>query len=201
MGSIDVVTATKADLHEVAYTLGRAFFDDPVMTWLLPEAGRRAKGSPIMFATMGRHHYLPAGGIEYATDGTNTAAAAMWAPPGKWETSRWTDLRMLPGYFRAGGTRMKHGLAVDELMKQNHPEEPHWYLAFIGSDPTYRGGGYGHALMSAGLARADAEHAPAYLESSNPDNLGYYERFGFEVTGELVVPDGPTLWPMWRQPR
>jgi predicted N-acetyltransferase YhbS len=29
----------------------------------------------------------------------------------------------------------------------------------------------------------------------------YYERFGFEVTGELVIAGGPTLWPMWRQPR
>jgi predicted acetyltransferase len=72
----------------------------------------------------------------------------------------------------------------------------------IGSDPTFRGEGYAHALMKSRLDRCDAEHAPAYLESSSPDNVPYYERFGFEVTGELVVPDGgPTLWPMWRQPR
>ena len=51
------------------------------------------------------------------------------------------------------------------------------------------------------LARCDAECAPAYLESSNPDNVPYYERFGFEVTGEIVIPDGPSLWPMWRNPR
>ena len=55
--------------------------------------------------------------------------------------------------------------------------------------------------MSAGLSRCDAEHAPAYLESSKPDNVPYYERFGFEVTGEIVVPNGPTLIPMWRRPR
>ncbi|MBI3215701.1 MAG: GNAT family N-acetyltransferase [Mycobacterium sp.] len=171
------------------------------MTWLLADAGQRAKGVPRMFATMARHHYLRDGVVEFVTDGADTAGAAMWAPPGKWKTSRLTDLRMMPGFFRAGGSHMKRGLAVDELLKENHPEEPHWYLAFIGSDPTYRGGGFGHALMTAGLARADAEHAPAYLESSNAANLGYYQRFGFEVTGELVVPDGPTLWPMWRQPR
>ncbi|MGB6107124.1 MAG: GNAT family N-acetyltransferase, partial [Mycobacterium sp.] len=51
------------------------------------------------------------------------------------------------------------------------------------------------------LDRCDAEHAPAYLESSNFDNIAYYHRFGFEVTGEITIPGGPTMWPMWREPR
>ena len=56
--------------------------------------------------------------------------------------------------------------------------------------------------MRSRLDRVDAEHAPAYLESSKPENVPYYQRFGFEVTGEIVLPNGgPTLWPMWRQPR
>ena len=86
-------------------------------------------------------------------------------------------------------------------MAEAHPEEPHWYLAIIGSDPDVRGKGFGNALMRSRLERCDAEFAPAYLESSNPDNVPYYERFGFEVTGEIVVPGGPTLVPMWRRPR
>jgi hypothetical protein len=56
--------------------------------------------------------------------------------------------------------------------------------------------------MRSRLDRVDAEHAPAYLESSKHANIAYYQRFGFDVTGEIVVPDGgPTLWPMWRPPR
>ena len=48
----------------------------------------------------------------------------------------------------------------------------------------------------------DAEHAPAYLESTKPENVPYYQRFGFTVTGEIVLPDGgPTMWAMWRPPR
>jgi len=87
-------------------------------------------------------------------------------------------------------------------MKAAHPEEPHWYLAIIGSDTAVRGTGYGNALMRSRLDRCDAEGAPAYLESSNPDNIGYYIRFGFEVTDEIAVPGGgPRLWPMWRRPR
>jgi hypothetical protein len=56
--------------------------------------------------------------------------------------------------------------------------------------------------MASRLDRCDAEHAPAYLESSNPDNVPYYMRFGFEVTGEIQLPNGgPTMWPMWRAAR
>jgi hypothetical protein len=54
--------------------------------------------------------------------------------------------------------------------------------------------------MRSRLDRCDAEGAPAYLESSNIDNVSYYLRFGFEVTGEIDVPGGPTLWCMWRAP-
>ena len=56
--------------------------------------------------------------------------------------------------------------------------------------------------MRSRLDRCHAEHAPAYLESSNPDNIPYYTRFGYEITGEIKLPDGgPSMWQMWRAPR
>ena len=67
--------------------------------------------------------------------------------------------------------------------------------------PDVRGGGFGHALMTSRLDKCDREGAPAYLESSKESNVPYYMRFGFEVTGELTIPDGgPTMWQMWRRP-
>jgi predicted N-acetyltransferase YhbS len=72
----------------------------------------------------------------------------------------------------------------------------------IGTDPSVRGKGFGHALLASRLDRVDAEHAPAYLESSKWDNVPYYQRFGFELTGEIKLPNGgPTMWPMWREAR
>jgi predicted N-acetyltransferase YhbS len=72
----------------------------------------------------------------------------------------------------------------------------------IGSDPTVRGKGFGQALMRSRLDRVDAEHAPAYLESTKHENVPYYQRFGFTVTREIVLSNGgPTMWAMWREPR
>ncbi|WP_166905405.1 GNAT family N-acetyltransferase [Mycobacterium sp. DL440] len=202
MAAVDVRPPNKSDVKHVAAVLGRAFQHDPVMSWILADDTRRSKGLPRLFAAITRHHFLAGGGAEVAVRDGAIGAAALWDGPGRWKQTPGEELRMLPTMVLAFGRDMRRGQQVVELMKQHHPEEPHWYLAVIGSDPTVRGGGFGHALMQSRLDRVDAEHAPAYLESSNPDNVPYYLRFGFEITGEIPLPDGgPVMTAMWRRPR
>ncbi|MCV7225512.1 GNAT family N-acetyltransferase [Mycolicibacterium komossense] len=200
--SIDVRPAHRSDISALSIVLGRAFHQDPVTTWMLPDpAARRAKLHRV-FAAMTRHHHLDGGGVELAERDGEIGAAALWDPPGRWQHRRREELLALPRLLLTFGRLVGRGAELSNLMKKAHPEEPHWYLAVIGSEPVLRGGGFGHALMQTRLDRVDAEHAPAYLESSKADNVPYYSRFGFEVTGEIALPDGgPTLWPMWRAPR
>jgi ribosomal protein S18 acetylase RimI-like enzyme len=199
---VDLRRPQREDVRPLAATLGRAFYNDPIMTWMLPNPAQRAKALPRMFATMTRRHFLDGGGAEIASKDATIGAAALWDPPGRWQRSRRDELLMMPALLWAFRSRVSAARQVMELMKPVHPQEPHWYLAVIGSDPTVRGAGFGQALMRSRLDRVDAEHAPAYLESSNADNIPYYMRFGFEVTGEITLPDGgPSMWPMWRVPR
>lgn len=202
MRPIDVRTAGRADVPCLARVLGRAFHNDPVMTWMQPDAGRRAAALQGFFAAVTRHHFLLSSGVEVAVSSDGVGAAALWDPPGGWEQTPREQIAILPAAIRAFRGRLRAGRVLTDQMKAAHPEEPHWYLGIIGSDPVVRGGGFGAALMHSRLDRCDAEGAPAYLESSNIDNVPYYHRFGFEVTEEIVVPDGgPTLWCMWRPPR
>jgi ribosomal protein S18 acetylase RimI-like enzyme len=194
--------ARKDDVGELSRTLARAFYDDPVMIWLLPDEKARIAQLCRLFTTMTRHHHLALGGVEVACDGPRVGAAALWDPPNQWQETRRGQLAMTPTFIRVFGLRSMRGRAVQELMKRVHPEEPHWYLAVIGSDPTVRGQGFGQVLMRSRLDRCDAEYCPAYLESTKLENVPYYERFGFTVTREIVLPDGgPTMWAMWRAPR
>jgi GNAT superfamily N-acetyltransferase len=194
--------AIRADVGALSKTLGRAFFEDPVMRWMLPDAELRRRKLHKLFEALTRHHHLARGGVEVAPDGSGIGGAALWDPPGGWRQTRLEELRATPSLLMAFGTSLRRGLIADEVMKANHPEEPHWYLAIIGTDPDVRGKGFGNVLMQSRLDRCDTEHAPAYLESSNPVNVPYYERFGFDVTGEIRLPgSGPSLIPMWRRPR
>ena len=202
MREIRTRAATRADIGDLSQTLARAFADDPVMKWMIPDDQVRRRRLPRLFAALTKYQHLDHGGVEIASSADGIGAAALWDPPGRWQQTRGDELRTGPIMLWTLGTAVLRGQAAAELMKKHHPEEPHWYLAVIGSDPTVRGGGFGQALMRSRLDRVDAEHAPAYLESSNPANVPYYERFGFEVTGEMVLPNGgPSLIPMWRQPR
>ena len=57
------------------------------------------------------------------------------------------------------------------------------------------------ALLAADLARVDEDHMPAYLESSNPANVGRYESVGFAPCGEFSLPEGNVVvTTMWRDP-
>jgi ribosomal protein S18 acetylase RimI-like enzyme len=90
---------------------------------------------------------------------------------------------------------------VIEEMVRYHPHEPHWYLPFIGVDPARQDQGLGAALLTSGLAKCDAAHLPAYLESTNPRNRTLYERHGFQAVGEISAGDCPPVVPMLRPPK
>jgi hypothetical protein len=57
-------------------------------------------------------------------------------------------------------------------------------------------------LLAHDLELIDAEHVPAYLESSNPANNHRYASVGFEPLGEFGYPcGGPVVTTMWRRTR
>jgi ribosomal protein S18 acetylase RimI-like enzyme len=122
----------------------------------------------------------------------------MWLPPGVGP-----DEEALGAVLEAGVATERQGevFALLEEVGAAHPDEPHWFLPAIGVDPAVQGRGAGAALMTRSLERCDAEHAVAYLESSNPRNIDFYERLGFEVVGRMQVGESPVLTAMLRPPR
>ena len=198
-GPPEVRTARPAEWLVIGELLGDAFQDDPLWAWMAPDPRRRQLHLGSLFAQVVK----PLVGAGHAHTNEDRSGAAVWAPPNGWKTSNREAIPLAVPFMRAAGlSHLKASLAAIDRMEQLHPDEPHWYLAVIGSDPQVRAGGFGHALMRSRLDRCDAEYAPAYLESSNPDNIGYYQRFCYEVTGEITLPDGgPVMYPMWRNPR
>ncbi|MHB1585407.1 MAG: GNAT family N-acetyltransferase [Acidimicrobiales bacterium] len=199
LGAPGVREALPDDVAPMCATLARAFADDPIAGFLLPDRRRRPGGLRAFFGAQIAGDLLAFGGV-YTTD--DHAGVAAWAPPGKPTVS---GLRALVGLVPVlpfvAGAGLPRALRFLAHMESIHPKEPHWYLATLGTDPPRQGGGVGSALLRPVLARCDREGTRAYLESSKERNLPFYRRHGFEVTGEFTVAGSPTVWTMWRDPR
>lgn len=198
-----VRTAGDADAAEIAAVLGRAFDDDPVWRWLLPDDASRVRRMTALFGVMLRQVHLRHGATEATGRGGGTEAAALWDPPGHWHIPLRRQAAQGVPLVRILGTRTPATLRALGAIEKHHPKEPHWYLAVLGTDPPAQGNGLGAALLRSRLDRCDAEGLPSYLESSKEQNVPYYERFGFRVTRELTLPGKgcPPVWLMWREPR
>ena len=100
------------------------------------------------------------------------------------------------------GTRKKRipNLA-NKFRFRGFPTQSHFYLNTVGVVPNLAGQGHGGTIIRHTLDLADSDGQPCYLESSSPRNIPLYERLGFEVISEIALPNGPTMWGMWRSER
>ena len=184
--------ATRRDLPALSETLAAAFHDDPVFRWWIAGDAARREILPAFFGVILDAH-LTAGEIRTTHD---LATAAVWAAPDAPEDEA------LPGAIaEAAGEHAGRAFEILERMAAQHPEEPHWYLPFVGTRPDRQSRGLGSAVMRPVLDACDVAGLPAYLEATSERVARLYARHGFMIAGEIELPDGPSLWPMWREPR
>lgn len=199
MAAPKVRHATEADLPQLARSLASAFAEDPLMGWLFEDPETRAahrlrwmQFSLDMGLTRG--HLYCAGSAE---------AGAIWSPPNVtlfdplWGPRMAEMMTELLG--DAAGAKLA---ALTELLAKDKVDEPHFYLFTLGTDARSQGRGLGAALLERILRTCDEQGLAAHLESSNPRNIPFYERYGFEVVSEVTLGgDGPLVCPMRRPPR
>jgi GNAT superfamily N-acetyltransferase len=183
-----------------ATTLAEAFLDDPLMHMMSDDEARRRVVGPWFFqraVTYGLRW-----GEVWGND--DASAVAVWLPPGD---SHIRTLRMIRvGLWaiplRIGlrpALRFLQGSGVTERFHAAVPD-PHWYLMLVGTRRGRQGQGLASALLDAVTSRADADGLPCYLETGTESNVAFYERRGFEVTGEVEM-NGSLIRAMVRTPR
>jgi GNAT superfamily N-acetyltransferase len=199
MGDLAARCATAADADRVTEIISLAFARDPLWGHALARLG----GGDGRHAAFWR--LLVEGALRYPwtwlTGGGE--ATSIWIPPGGTDMTPEQDERL------AGLVAEYFGPAADDLMElldrfdAAHPRaEPHYFLTLFGTHPDHRGQGIGMRLLAQNLELIDAEHMPAYLESSNPANNRRYASVGFEPNGEFSYPGGgPVVTTMWRPAR
>ena len=186
------------DIDTLVDTFSDAFSNDPIMNWVIP----RRQLYPNFFRLIIEGLYLSRGIVHREEWGRG---AALWLPPGeRFEIPpRLALLDMMFSLVRHEGLSPLWRIhRQGSLFSHFHPEEPHFYLQFIGCRRRDQGQGVGAALLKHGTRLCDQHHMPAYLESSNERNLPLYQRHGFEILHSETIPGGgPTGWFMWREAR
>ncbi|MGF1704029.1 GNAT family N-acetyltransferase [Photobacterium makurazakiensis] len=176
---------------KVIASIVMGFADDPTARWCWPDVDTYLKVMP---------QWSKASGDEAFKHGTalyKSGCGALWLPPDV--TS--DDARMDALIKTTMTEKQQDTVAVlFEKLTPFEPKSPHWYLPLIGADLITRGSGAGTALMHSVTSECDRMGDTAYLVCSNPTNIGFYQRQGFEVMDHIYAEDFPVMIPMLRPP-
>lgn len=194
---MQIIAATRSDLDQAVDCLATAFAQDPITGFLLQTGpgyrqrvthffsllmtARLALDMPVLLAR-------DAAGIHGGAMGYTTVRSA-WPSEVAEEWDRFE--KAIPGFT-------DRSAIYDEVAGKNKPPPPHYYLGVIGTHPAMHGHGIGTRLLKAfcDLSATDPLSDGVYLETANPSNVRFYERAGFEVTGQGKLGDA-NLWCMF----
>lgn len=206
--TLEVVPAATDAWPALAQIEVRAFHDELPYCALFPDEGTRAERLLAWFRVA-----LPgamSSGFHVETTRAHRAVA-VWSPPAR-RPSPWTSLRALPTLVPQVWTLLRvtdradlqrafgWGRRIEQRERQLMPG-PHWSLDGLAVDPQYQRRGYGAALVRHGLARADADGLPVYLETNSPRNAQFYRTLGFTLIEHLAEDYPPMRVPTWRMVR
>jgi ribosomal protein S18 acetylase RimI-like enzyme len=99
--------------------------------------------------------------------------------------------------LKIGGITSKKITQVFRIIEKDRRElmkEPYVYVFALGIHPNYQGQGHGTKLMNTLLDGLPPE-VPVYLETESEQNVGFYEKLGFDVLKKITVP--VLKLPMW----
>jgi ribosomal protein S18 acetylase RimI-like enzyme len=190
---LDIGAVNLNDATKVVDVIDNAFSSDPTWSWAFPYQEARRRFWELQINGALRYSWV------FKT--TNFETVSAWIPPGGTELSHEQE-EQFPGLLEElVGSRAADVAKLIDRFDEAHPRtEPHYYLSLLGTHNKCRGLGLGMALLRENLARIDAEHMPAYLESSNPTNNKRYESVGFKQVTSFQAPgNGPIVTGMWRK--
>lgn len=194
---VTIAPLSTTDVDAAAALFAGAFDNDRMARLLHPDQGQRHRyhehgGRVQIKRAMAYRHVFAA----YEDDAVR--GIAVWLPPGVTLRPSPPPLRAIPRIAQAlaqpGAIRLIR--RRQRALAKAH-KTPSWHLAFLATDPAHQGRGIGRRLIEHILQRADADGTPVWLETSDPANVGLYEKFGFTTTAQIHGEAGlPTFWIM-----
>ncbi|GAA1581113.1 GNAT family N-acetyltransferase [Actinoplanes couchii] len=191
--------ASTADVALVGDLIARALNDARPNRFLIPDLARRQQVMSAYFSLLAEHAAGGAGDVFLLEQNGQIPAVTVWF-------DHTTKPLPIPHYDQRLNEIVPPDLQarfahLDKILEDNHPLQPHAYLAFVAVRPQDQGKGLGSALLTATHHRLDLEDRPAYLEATNSANQALYRRLGYTDLDTFTLEDGSPFHAMWRPSR
>jgi hypothetical protein len=180
--------------------LTEAFYDDPRVTYILPDEQKRRSVLSWFFTSVAIRTSRLCGEISTTA---NVDGAALWISPGVELTighAVRTEVLFRP--FKLDRLSLARWINVNrclETARLRQAGKHHWYLLALGAEPSTAGRAPFKALMAPVLERADWDLRSCYAESFQERDLPFYEQSGFQIAGAGRIPNGgPNFWTLVR---
>jgi ribosomal protein S18 acetylase RimI-like enzyme len=189
-----LATLRQSEEAQAADLTAEVFVEDPFWQIVIPGSPNRRRRLVARQArlelSVARRSGRPGMAIRR---GIEVVALGLWHPRPPGRRPRFPALAN-PPLWLAGPGALRRALRIDSLVDELTPEHPHLYLSELAVATPVRRQGLGGTLVRAAIDEAQGTGLPVHLETFREENLHFYARFGFAVTGERELPGGHRLW-------
>lgn len=199
---MDIIKLDLASRKRAAEVVAASFYDYPMFAVYFPDPDKRTRLLPWYLGNVLNC------AIRYGEAFTTAdfSGVIFILPPGhtKITLAEYSRNGFFLTPFRLGLRDYINSQACEKFVADTHEKlmsgQLHYYLWGLTVDPGKKRTGVGTALMQPLLDKADDEKMPVYLETHDQRNVAYYQRTGFELIHQDMIPKyNLDIWCMRRE--
>ncbi len=197
-GELEVVELTAEDAPRVVEVHCDAFFDYPTMRDVLGAGGEYPERLRTLIALFIDGTLLRGGVLLGAVSGDDLVGAADLVPS-EADATGLEERRRRAWESLGEGARRRYE-DYSRITAPFEPSRPHLYLSMLGVRRAATGRGVAGRLLEAAHRRSleDPRSEGVALETEDPDNVSFYEHFGYRRVGYGRTSSGLESWGFFR---
>lgn len=180
----------KTDIKKAAQVLGRSFVDYPIFKYVLSNDQYRKRKITYLFLFIIKLGLLNG---EVIASSKEIEGVSIWINPSSEDSPLIDGLKagIISLLFSIDSKSFMRfceiGSKIEKIRSDILKDSEYLLLDAIGVDPQFQRQGFARLQIESKLNIADKTNTPCYLETSNRDNIYFYEKFGFSLFYEYEL--------------
>ena len=186
---MNMIRLTRENKLEAVDALTAAFYDYPVMRYVLSTNG--TEYDTQVRALVGffcEARFAKEGHVIGIRDENSLIAVGLVdeAVQKLWSEREAEQLRLKEAIGENAYSRLE---LYETLSSRGEPQAPHYFVGMLGVRPEHQGKGYARQILNTvkEMSIQDHQSTGVCLSTEQPDNVSFYEHFGYRVIAEIKI--------------